>query len=410
MTGQAGAAAEPRPGLAVSRRALILTGSLGMGHDVLTQIVRGSLDQLGWHSRSLDCMRLLGPRAGRAGEWVFRGLTAVPGAFDALHFGQLRTGSRLAARMDGAAESRVARALQADLRAEPADLVIAVFAPGVPAAARLATGGSWARTIVLCPDALPHASWVRAGIDLYLVTSPAAAASVRRYLPGARVSVVPPPVRAEFSRPPSQAAARRLLGVPPEAPCVLLMGGGWGLGPLEQAAQALAGAGVHVLAVAGRNRRLERRLTVLARRDGRVHAFGFSEQVAGLMAACDLVITLPGALTCGEARAVGRPLMLLDAMPGHGRENLQHELELGGADVCHPRAGNLTDCVLAALGRVTRPAPSGGPAAADWHRAFAAAINGPGTGPDARPAQPREDSSRPGGPPRRSAVKEARRP
>ena len=69
------------------------------------------------------------------------------------------------------------------------------------------------------------------------------------------------------------------------------------------------------------------------------------------MSASDLVVTLPGALTCGEARAAGRGLVLVDAMPGHGRENVQHELELGGAEVCNPRPADITRSVLAALDR-----------------------------------------------------------
>jgi hypothetical protein len=99
-------------------------------------------------------------------------------------------------------------------------------------------------------------------------------------------------------------------------------------------------------------------------------------------------------------------------MPGHGRENLQHELELRGADVCHPHAGNLTECVLAALGRVTRPAPSGGPGAGHWHQAFAAALNGTGPGPGTAeaPAQPGGDRAGASCSPSLAAVEEAQRP
>jgi processive 1,2-diacylglycerol beta-glucosyltransferase len=371
----------------VPKRAVILSGSLGLGHDVVSEVVSASLAGFGWDSRTLDCMRLLGPRAGRAGDWVFRRLMAMPGVFDGLHFAHLRAGSRVATAMDRAATPRLVSALRSELEREPADLVISVFAAGVPAAAELAGTRPWPRAVVLCPDALPHATWVRPGIDLFLVTSPAGAAGVRRYLPRARVGVVPPPVRPAFAhlRPPAQ--ARASLGIPADARCVLLMGGGWGLGPVEGAARALAAAGVHVLAVAGRNRRLADRLESLAAGSPRVHPFGFTPRIAELMSACDLVVTLPGALTCGEARVAGRRLVLLDAMPGHGRENLQHELELGGAEACSPRPPEITASVLAALDRPaldrpapgrrasSRPRPAGaGVAGEDWDEAFAAAL------------------------------------
>jgi UDP-N-acetylglucosamine:LPS N-acetylglucosamine transferase len=235
--------------------------------------------------------------------------------------------------------------------------------------------------VVLCTDAVPHSNWVRDGIDLFLVTSPAAAASVRRYVPGAQVRVVPPPVRAGFYRPLPQADARRSLEIPCDARCVLLMGGGWGLGPLEHAARALADAGVHVLAVAGRNRRLAGRLEALAAGAPLVHPFGFTERIVELMIASDVVITLPGATTCGEARVAGRKLVLLDAMPGHGRENLQHELELGDADVCNPRPRELTATVLAAQDRAARPRLGPARPAGEWHEAFAAALASIGASP-----------------------------
>ena len=95
------------------QRAVILSGSLGMGHDVVSEVVSASLAGLGWQARTLDCMALLGPRAGRAGDWVFRRLMARPGIFDGLHFAHLRTGSRLATAMDRAATPRLVSALRA---------------------------------------------------------------------------------------------------------------------------------------------------------------------------------------------------------------------------------------------------------------------------------------------------------
>ena len=110
-----------------------------------------------------------------------------------------------------------------------------------------------------------HRLWVREGTDLFLVTSPAAEAAVRRYLPRAAVAVVPPPVRDAFYAAPSRARARAALGVLPGEPCVLLIDGGWGFGPLVPSVSALAAAGVHVLAVAGRRKTVERELRELAR-------------------------------------------------------------------------------------------------------------------------------------------------
>jgi processive 1,2-diacylglycerol beta-glucosyltransferase len=67
---------------------------------------------------------------------------------------------------------------------------------------------------------------------------------------------------------------------------------------------------------------------------------------------------------------VGRRLLLLDVMPGHGRDNLLHELELGNAGVSGPAAADLVAGALAML------AAGGGevPRAPRWEPAFAAAL------------------------------------
>jgi predicted glycosyltransferase len=149
------------------------------------------------------------------------------------------------------------------------------------------------------------------------------------------------------------------------------MDSGWGFGPLVEMVAALAGVGVHVLAVAGRDRRIERRLRELAARAPRVTPFGFTDRIPELMAAADVILALPGANTCSEARVVGRHLLLLDVMPGHGRDNLMHELELGGADACVLTPGGVTASVLA-LRDGSRSVPAR--PASRWEPAYVAAL------------------------------------
>jgi UDP-N-acetylglucosamine:LPS N-acetylglucosamine transferase len=316
-------------------------------------------------------MSLLGPWSGGAGEQAFKRLVAIPGLYDGLHFAHLRTGSRLADRMGRASSARLVPALRAELEREPADLLLSVFATGALAAARLKAEMPGLRTVVLCTDVAVHRIWAAEGTDLFLVTSAAAAASVRRYLPRAPVAVVPPPVRPEFYAAPPREQARKALGIPPGGFCVLVIDSGWGFGPLVESVSALAGAGVHVLAVAGRDRGIERRLRELAARTPRITAFGFTDRVPELMAAADVVMALPGANTCSEARVVGRHLLLLDVMPGHGRDNLLHEFELGRAHACVPTAGGVTASVLALRDEAVCPATSQPPR---WEPAYVAAL------------------------------------
>jgi processive 1,2-diacylglycerol beta-glucosyltransferase len=355
------------------RSALLLSGSIGMGHDALADACASFLQSQGWATRTLDTMRLMGRRRGAVSEKIFRAMLAVPGLFDAVHYSAFRTGSGVAVAADNAARRQLVGPLRDYLDNHPADLVISVFATGAAAASELASRYPTMRHIVFCTDVTPHRLWVHPNVDLYLVTAEIAELAVLRFRPDARVQVVPPPVRPAFYRAPPQAHARTGLGIPPGERCVLLMSGAWGLGPVAEAARSLGDAGVHVLAVAGRNARLERELAAVAERQPRVRPFGFVDQVPDLMSAADLVITSSGD-TCAEARTIGRPLLLLDVVPGHGRDNLQHELELGDAMVTSAAAGNVTRCALAALDRAKPAAAGPARTQASWETAFSSAL------------------------------------
>jgi hypothetical protein len=65
---------------------------------------------------------------------------------------------------------------------------------------------------------------------------------------------------------------------------------------------------------------------------------------------------------------------------GHGRDNLQHELELGDADVASSRPADLARCALAALERVKPPPPGAARTPAAWETAFTMALEDIGLG------------------------------
>lgn len=368
--------------------ALLLSGPLGLGHEMPARSFRDVLQRSGWRVRTRDSMALLGSAAAQTGQRVFGRLMSVPGLYDGLHFAELRTGSRIAQLAEHATARRAVPALRAELDRAPVDLVLSVFATGALAAAGLRAAGQSAgpatardfRAVVYCPDVAAHKLWVHEGTDLFLVSSPAAAASVRRFRPRAPVAVIPPPVRAAFYETPDQHAARAAIGIPSGARCALIIDSGWGFAPLAGAAAGLAAVGVHVLAVAGRNAGVERELRELAAGQPNIIPFGFTDRVPELMAAADLVVTLPGAATCAEARVAGRRLLLLDVMPGHGRDNLLHELEQGNAEVCGPTAADVTASALAVLdtgldtGLDGARLGAGVPLARRWESAFAAAL------------------------------------
>jgi processive 1,2-diacylglycerol beta-glucosyltransferase len=362
----------------MSGSALILSGSIGKGHDSVALACETILSDRGIEVRTLDCMRLLGSAGSAAGDAVFRRILSIPTVYDGFHFGHLRNGSRLAASMDALATNRLVPKLREQLgRGRGSKLLLAVFPTGAAAAGRLKREMPQLATVALCTDACAHRMWIHDGIDAYLVGSRLTEVTLRRYQPRANVAVLPPPVRAEFYDAPPRNDAREALGLAADNRCVLVMAGGWGLGPLAESARQLARTGFEVLAVAGLNEELRARLERVSAEEPRVRPFGFTERVPELMAAADVVVTSPGQ-TCHEARVVGRPLVLLDVVPGHGRENALHEIESGGAFACSPFPDSVVGVVEAILARPLELPKWPVASAQEWGAMFLATVEGSG--------------------------------
>ena len=358
-------------------RALFVSGSLGKGHDVLAEACSSALAERGVECRTVDAMLLLGSGLSSIGDWVFRRLLSVNAIYDAFHFSQLRDDGRIGRFMDKAALDHIDPHLRRIVDDFDPQLLVPVFATGAGAASRLKAAGYNIRSVVAMTDSFAHRMWVHESTDLFLVTSPAAGESVRRYWPEAKVEVITAPVRPGFYVAPTKREARQKLGIDEDGRCALLMSGAWGLGPLDGAAEALASQGVWVLAVAGSNEGLEGRLRKLVDQNPFVVPFGFTDEVPTLMSACDVVVTSSGD-TCREARTIGRGIVLLDVVPGHGRENLMHELELGGATACMATPESIARAVVSFI---SDPVRSRVPPSREAHLAsaqFVAAVQGLG--------------------------------
>jgi processive 1,2-diacylglycerol beta-glucosyltransferase len=358
---------------------VVLSGSIGRGHDSAAEACRNALAATGWTTSLLDCMALLGPSGRRAGQAAFRRAVAVAPLYDALHFSQLRGATPLAARMERAAASRLVPRVRAEVVGRGARLLVSVFPTGAGALGRLRQELPDRRAVVLCTDAAAHRLWAHPAVDRYVVCSQMAAGTIRQYLPDADVVVLPPPVRPAFFDAPGRAESRDALGLDRAVPSVLLIGGGWAATSLVEAASGLVDAGYRVLAVAGHSRVVRRRLEALARRTSTaggagVTVYGYTEQIPVLMAACDVVVTTPGQ-ACHEARVVRRPLVVLDAVPGHGRENLLLEMAKGGALACTPGAASVVAGVEAVLeGAVDADAPWPVRSADEWAERFRSVV------------------------------------
>ncbi len=183
-------------------------------------------------------------------------------------------------------------------------------------------------------DVSPHAFWVYPHIEHYHVATPSAARELaRKGFPAERISVTGIPVDPIFSHRTPAPSARAKLGLP-EKPTVLLLSGGFGIGPMKQMLTSFQGsrANLSLVVVAGKNAELEKECRALAAKlPVPVKVHGFVNNMHELMDAADLIVTKPGGLTTTEILAKGKPMALVAPIPGQEQRNCEYLLEEGAA-------------------------------------------------------------------------------
>lgn len=178
-----------------------------------------------------------------------------------------------------------------------------------------------------------HALWMEAAVELYCVAAEETKARlVARGAPADNVAVTGIPISSRFASRVKPAALRKRMGLRDDLHTVLVLGGGFGLGPVAEILTEMnkLTEPVQILVVCGRNDELRRELAMMDRRQP-THLFGFVENMHELMAVSDLVITKPGGLTSSEALAMGKPLFILNPIPGQEAANSDFLLQNGAA-------------------------------------------------------------------------------
>jgi len=180
-----------------------------------------------------------------------------------------------------------------------------------------------------------HRMWVHEGMAGYFAANEEVACRMRALdIAPHRIQVTGIPIMPVFSQTFNRAKCARELNLDPERPIVMLMGGGAGLGSLEEVAERLLAMDqdFQLIVLAGRNLELLSALKELAARfPEKLLAQGYTDRVERLMASADFVITKPGGLTISECLAMGLPMIINAPIPGQEERNADFLLEEGVA-------------------------------------------------------------------------------
>ncbi len=228
------------------------------------------------------------------------------------------------------------RKLDAEIARLKPDAILAThFLPAELISRQKERGKSLPPLWVQVTDFDVHSLWVHPHVDRYCVACDEVAFRLAdRGVPHGRISITGIPVMPQFSEPLDRTTCAAELGIHPEKFTVLMMAGGAGVGSLDEMAARLLELpeDLQIVALAGRNAELLKRLQALARKyPEKLFPQGFTTTVERIMTAADLVVTKPGGLSVSECLAKGKPMLLVSPIPGQEERNADYLLEAGAA-------------------------------------------------------------------------------
>ncbi len=160
-------------------------------------------------------------------------------------------------------------------------------------------------------------------------------------IPRQRLRRVGFPVRSRFT---SGRCAVSKMYTTENKPTFLLMSGGEGSGNMLRAARALMGKfDCYVKILAGRNKKLRRKLLLLKRQEGlsRLKVYGFVDNVQDIMLQSDIAVMRGSPNTLMEAVCCGLPSIITGALPGQEEGNPAYFENNHLALSCHSIEGML---------------------------------------------------------------------
>jgi processive 1,2-diacylglycerol beta-glucosyltransferase len=220
------------------------------------------------------------------------------------------------------------------------------FACGVIASWKQATGNDSPALVGVLTDFVAHRYWAHEKVDLYIAPSEETKQTlISQGVSPERIKAHGLPVGEKFTSPVDKAAVLKTLGLKPDLPKVLVMGGSLGLGPMKSVIRKLnkLPQPFDIIVVTGKNDELKERLS----RKGwklRHHTtiFGFVENVHELMSIAEMVVTKPGGITAAEALVKQLPMIIINPIPGQEAKNTEFLLSQNVA----VEAGNANDVML----------------------------------------------------------------
>jgi UDP-N-acetylglucosamine:LPS N-acetylglucosamine transferase len=305
-------------------RALLIGARMGAGHNGAARELARRVDERGGTSAVVDFLDAVPSPLATIWQQAYRAqLRWAPGSYEASYRRQYERPEQWARFVSW--EHRLTQgAVRRWVAQYQPDVVISTYSFATQALASMRVSGDLHVNVVnVLTDFGVHPLLVHPGVDLHLAAHQVVVDQARQFTDRA-IAISGPAVRPEFRMDGvlsqlRRTAVRDALAIADHETMVLLLTGSWGVGSeiATTVGSLIERPNTRVVTVCGRDTRLVNQL----RRQGLDIVIGWTDDVAGLMAASDAVVENAGGLSAMEAFAMARPVITHRVIPGHGRDN-----------------------------------------------------------------------------------------
>ncbi len=310
-------------------KVLILSCNTGGGHNSAGRAMLRRMRQEGQEAQMLDIMSLAGERTSRiVGGTYINVAKYTPRLFEAAYkAGDLISSSRRKSPVYYA-NTMMAGFLERYLEEHATDiLVMPHLFPAETVTCMKRRGTLKIPAVAIATDYTCIPFWEETDCDAYILPHPDLVEEyVQRGIPREKLHPLGIPNAMEFERDRPKEEARKMLGLDPEAPLFLIMGGSMGFGKIRELARELYMAcmeGEQIAVICGTDRRMFASLTQEFQGEEEIHVLGYTKEVSLWLDACDVVFTKPGGLTSTEALVKQVPIIHTAPIPGCETKNAE---------------------------------------------------------------------------------------
>lgn len=183
-----------------------------------------------------------------------------------------------------------------------------------------------------------HKFWFVDGVDNYFCATEKSAWKLRQ-AGKTEVTVSGIPISPVFYQKKDVSVLKKEENILSNVRTILMLSGGYGMVELDKIIMELAESTtekLQIIAVAGKNEKLKKRLDAIAGRLPKhiaLHPIGWTNKMDVFMRIADVIVTKSGGITTTECLALQKPMIVIDPIPGQEERNAEYLLEQGAGVV-----------------------------------------------------------------------------